>query len=321
MVPCKTNGIGWFALVWIMRMSYRTLAFGALAAALLGSAVPLLSAEAADLDYGLGDAPPPLAETKVEFGTGWYVRGDIGATSLPAIKLGPPVSLPTADNQLPPGPPSATIDSGSHVGYVASLAGGYQFNKWFRSDLGFDFHQPLVTNANSGNGNVFCVTGVSYPNEVINPGGAINYGAPALANGGCTGNYTTKLNSYDVLVNAYIDLGTWYHVTPYVGAGVGLSFGHYQTSAAYVQANGVPYHITYTDPQFGTSAPNFDRQQSGTYYNFAFAAMAGFAVDVYSHTKLDIGYRYLNLGSVPGLTGGSLQEHEVRAGLRYMIDN
>jgi opacity protein-like surface antigen len=48
--------------------------------------------------------------------------------------------------------------------------------------------------------------------------------------------------------------------------------------------------------------------------------MAGFSVDVFDHTKLDIGYRYLNQGSVPGGTG-VLSSQEVRAGLRYMVDN
>ena len=46
--------------------------------------------------------------------------------------------------------------------------------------------------------------------------------------------------------------------------------------------------------------------------------MGGIAIDVYDHTKLDIGYRYLHLGDV---LGANLSTQEVRAGLRYMIDN
>ena len=54
------------------------------------------------------------------------------------------------------------------------------------------------------------------------------------------------------------------------------------------------------------------------YHTFAFALMAGVAIDVFDHTKLDIGYRYLNDGRFQGAT---MYYHQVRAGLRYMIDN
>jgi opacity protein-like surface antigen len=279
----------------------------AVAAATAATASATASAQAADLDYTFGDAPPPVAETKVEFGSGWYVRGDIGAVRLPSMQVSSPSNLPTATNFVSPSAPPTHLGGGSDVGYDASLAGGYAFNKWFRTELMADFHQPMSATGNSGNGNVFCPTGVDLAGD--------------YANGGCTGNYRASIRSYDVLVNGYVDLGTWYHVTPYVGAGVGMSFGHYQTSATYVQANGIPYQVTFTDPRFNASYYfDYDKQASGTYYNFAWALMAGFAIDVYDHTKLDIGYRYLNLGSIPGVSG-TLSYNEVRAGLRYMIDN
>ena len=65
---------------------------------------------------------------------------------------------------------------------------------------------------------------------------------------------------------------------------------------------------------------NYDRRASGTYYNFAWALMAGAAYDIYDHTKLEIGYRYLNLGRISGVST-TLNSQEVRAGIRYMIDN
>ena len=46
--------------------------------------------------------------------------------------------------------------------------------------------------------------------------------------------------------------------------------------------------------------------------------MAGFAVQVFDHTKVDIGYRYLSQGRV---LGTNLTTNEVRAGIRYSIDN
>lgn len=304
-------------------MSPRSLSLGLLAATAL---VALLApAFAADLDdnYGYAEAPQevPVAETKVEFGTGWYVRGDIGVTTLPSLHLNPSSYVPTDTSFIPPPAPTLLIGSGSNAGYVASLGAGYEFNRWFRSDVMVDFHEPITSTGSSGNGNIFCPTGISYPNKTTDATtGAIDWGSPSYATGGCTGNYRGHLQSFDALVNGYFDIGHWYNMTPYVGAGVGLSFGHYQTSATYVQSNGVAYQVSVVDPQYGTSYYNYDRSASGTYYNFAYALMAGVAFDILPHTKLDIGYRYLNLGTVPH-GGGTLYEHEARAGLRYMIDN
>ena len=312
----------------------RILILAGLLACLAGAAVP---ARAADLDAPyLGSQQFP--EDKVEFGSGWYIRGDLGATRLPSVTTRPPGILSNGeafalaragvDPQLVNDhvtAPSAAITNGSALGYTASLGAGYQVTPWFRTDVIADFHKPIVAHSNSSD--IFCQTGVYYPSvTTTDSSGAVTTtpdysGVGTPATGDCTGNYSAKLSSYDVLVNGYFDLGTWYRVTPYVGAGVGVSFGHYQTTSTYVQGNGVPYHITYSDPKFNsTTSPNFDRTSSGTYYNFAWALMGGFSVDVYDHTKLDIGYRYLNLGSIPGVSG-TLTSQEVRAGIRYMIDN
>jgi opacity protein-like surface antigen len=62
-------------------------------------------------------------------------------------------------------------------------------------------------------------------------------------------------------------------------------------------------------------------------YSFAWALMAGFSVAVMDHVQLDAGYRFLNLGTISGIsavTGLQTTEraiaNEIRAGLRYMID-
>ncbi len=243
-------------------MSYRTLAFGALAAVLLGSAVPPLSANAADLDYGLGDTPPPVAETKVEFGTGWYVRGDIaGTTTHYADELYQPYN---ANYSL------VGISKTHQVGYDLSLGGGYSFLNRFRADANFDFHQfSKVTDYAS-----YCVNGTTQS---------------------CTA--LGHLFTYDVLVNGFYDIGRWGPATPYVGAGVGLAFGNYSNRI------------------FG--GPNGTYASGLGAYSFAFALMAGVAFDIYDHTKIDVGYRYLNNGT---LFGQKVDFQEGRIGVRYMID-
>jgi opacity protein-like surface antigen len=62
-------------------------------------------------------------------------------------------------------------------------------------------------------------------------------------------------------------------------------------------------------------------------YQFAWAVMAGVSIAMTDHALLDVGYRFLDLGTVTGLssvTGTSVTQrvraNEVRAGVRYMID-
>ncbi len=296
---------------------------GALVLTLAG--VAACPARAADLDTPYLGSQQPLPEDKVEFGSGWYIRGDLGATRSPRVSTGGGTLLTdsqAAANFNAGGDPqivnirnansTASITNGSEVGYTASLGAGYKVNNWFRGDVIADFHKPIV--GNGRNNDVFCQTGIATP-QILN-----SSGIAAPLTGVCTGAYYAKLSSYDVLANVYIDLGTWSIVTPYVGAGAGLSFGHYQTSSTYTQGNNVHYNPTYTDQSGGSTTQNFDRTSSGTYYSFAWALMAGVGIDVYDHTKIDIGYRYLNLGKIPGVSG-TLYSHEVRAGVRYMIDD
>ena len=242
-------------------MSHPTVLAGALAAVvLLAAARP--GARAADLDYPYGALQSPvLPETKVEFGTGWYVRGDIAAKDDTNV-----VTLARESGSSE----AFGVLKAHRLGYDLSLGGGYAFVNGLRADVVADFHQP---------------TAVSQPNQ------------PCIPATAATCSVYGKFESYDVLVNAYYDFGTWYRVTPYVGAGVGVAFGEVNA--------------------------RLDGSAAGTYFgkydfhNLAFAVMAGIAIDVYDHVKLDLGYRYLNNGTVGG---ARVDFQEARAGLRYVID-
>jgi opacity protein-like surface antigen len=130
-----------------------------------------------------------------------------------------------------------------------------------------------------------------------------------------------KFDSTTALVNGYIDLGDWGGITPYVGAGAGAAVSRlyeYQSElTCLTRACGV----------LGKHAAVPVRGR--TSYDFAWALMAGVAVDVGGGFKVDVGYRYLNLGEAqmryPGADAATrtkdLDAHEIRIGLRYMIDN
>ncbi|MDR6952121.1 opacity protein-like surface antigen [Ancylobacter sp. 3268] len=106
---------------------------------------------------------------------------------------------------------------------------------------------------------------------------------------GVTGDYSVAT----LLANAYVDLGTWYRITPYVGAGIGLGYAD-------------------------LDAPGF-----GSGLGLAWAAMGGVAVELAPNWQLDLGYRYLSLENVD--LGGGLPDldqpaHEIRIGLRILLD-
>jgi opacity protein-like surface antigen len=119
---------------------------------------------------------------------------------------------------------------------------------------------------------------------------------------------TAKMSAWSVLLNGYLDLGSWYRVSPYIGAGVGT---------ARVQAS--DYQSTVSPPFAGGS---------NSRWNFAWAAMAGVGFAVSSNLMADVGYRYLNLGDIKSaadatgaMTFKNLAAHEVRVGLRWSFDD
>jgi opacity protein-like surface antigen len=155
---------------------------------------------------------------------------------------------------------------------------GYRYNSWFRTDLTFDYRAFDFT------GNTPC---------------------------GCPGDSveTYDLDTWTIMVNAYADLGSWYGITPYVGAGVGAAY-HWL------------HDIVGVNPDASvTIIPD------GGGWAFAAAVMAGVTIAVSDRTSIDAGYRYIWLGDVESGQDGSggtvlfedMAEHEIRVGLRVEI--
>ena len=119
---------------------------------------------------------------------------------------------------------------------------------------------------------------------------------------------TAKMSAWSVLLNGYLDLGTWYRVSPYIGAGAGTARG-----------GASDYQSTASPPFTGGS---------NAQWNFAWAAMAGVGITVASNLIADVGYRYINLGDAKSATDASgamtfknIAAHEVRVGLRWSFDD
>jgi len=271
----------------------------AIEAALMGlTSLACVGGQAHAADMPLPYYGEPAPQEKVEFGTGWYIRGDAAY----------------ANESMPQITPEAVIGSTNARVSTASfgLGFGYKFNNWFRADLTGDYRVP---NRASGNGpSVHCTTQLTD-----------NAATPPIpvetASDRCTPHASSAVRQWDILQNVYFDLGTWYGFTPYIGAGAGLSFTRASTTVAYYMSNGLPYHVTTDGFYF-----NYDYSTTSITYQFAWAAMAGAAYQLTDNAYLDFGYRYINLGkySVTLSTGAIVKKtddaHEFRVGIRYMAD-
>lgn len=266
-----------------------------------GLLVPL--AQAADLDAPQYDAPVANGQF-AEFGSGWYIRGDISFARDTLPKISSDLNLI----------PSASTRNAWNVG----AGGGYKFNNWFRSDLTLDYLRTRNT--------------IGYGGAKACPDQYVDAADPTqpqiLQNQICGVQFANNLQRRVLLANGYFDLGNWYGFTPYVGAGVGASYGTYSGGTSYLNPDGTSYNRTLTDPVTNVTTSYFYDQAVRTKkYQLAYALMAGFAVDVASHTSLDIGYRYLNLGDSRGVRAmngtiftKAMTEQQIRVGIRYMID-
>jgi len=94
-----------------------------------------------------------------------------------------------------------------------------------------------------------------------------------------TNEYTADIESWVGLANAYIDLGTWHCVTPYVGGGVGF---------ASIDVIGLK---DVNVPNLGVAYA-----KDNTETNFAWALYAGLAYKVTPGLTIDLSYRYTDLG-------------------------
>lgn len=253
-------------------------------------AAPCL-AQAADL---LPPLPPEPLPPPVEIGGGWYLRGDVGvgATSVGGL------STTVIKGSLPDG---YRYDQKSlEDSFFAGGGFGYQFGNYFHGDITAEYRGGTKLKF-SDSFNAPCYTG-----------------DPTT---GCKGinSYNGNLSSVVVMANGYIDLGTWYGITPFVGGGVGTAFHHLGN---------------FNDSGFGAASGGYGVAKDKSTNTLAWAAMAGLGYSVTPNLKLELGYRYLNLGSVtsnsvtcfndPSCSSASykikdITSHDVRIGMRWLL--
>jgi opacity protein-like surface antigen len=269
------------------------------AAALLSTTA--FAADMPQIMPGPAYAPPPVEE----FG-GWYLRGDIGFSNqnVKGVKLNDPTQYAglTSYNQ------TTNFDSaGTYQGGI-----GYQFNSWLRADF---------TGQYRGSSNFKGTDLVSFPFA-----GDVASGAD---------NYSASKSELLFLANVYADLGTWWCVTPFVGAGVGaarVSITNFTDSGItnkQVGGGGVPAFVG------GPPVSSFATAASGSEWNFAWALHAGLAYKITPNVTLELAYSYVDLGdgvtgvasTFDGSAGGhvfkfnNITSNDVKLGVRWNLDS
>jgi opacity protein-like surface antigen len=250
-------------------------------------AASLMSSAAFAADMAIA-SPPAYAPPVVEDFGGWYLRGDIGFSNQRVSRL---------NNALDVNATTSVQNLNFSTAGIFGLGAGYRFNNWFRMD---------ITGEYRGNSTFFGTDAITFPG------------------GFGTDTYHATKSEWVVLGNAYVDLGTWWCITPFIGAGVG---------GARVSINGfTDQGIVTPVPGPGPALASLAFGDNVSRWNFAWALHAGVAYRVTPNFTVELAYRYLDMGN--GLTGDlrafdgtnninnpttfrSITSHDLKIGVRW----
>jgi opacity protein-like surface antigen len=229
-----------------------------------------------------------------------FSRNRVGAAAIFAITLASHAHAADMPGVPPPLPEPLPLPILSDVNWYA------------RGDLGWrwgtigtvDVPGPVDPNGSKLGSGLTAGGGIGIKTQFMRTDFTIDYALPVKYTGTVVtpDDVSAKIGSLNLLFNGYLDLGTWYRLTPYIGAGAGAAM------------------VKLTDVQ--STAPTSDHSQ----WHFAWAAMAGVAWSVTPKVQVDLGYRYLDVGKARSggpneATFDNIAGHEVRVGLRWNFND
>ncbi len=228
---------------------------------------------------------PYIEPAPVEIGGGWYLRGHIGLAAQKFKGLEHEV-FDTATN-------FEWLDKGKFGGVPTFGVGiGYRASEKLRFDLTGEYRSKSAFSALDRHDDG-------------------------------TNEYSGFKSEWLFLANAYYDIGTWHGVTPYVGAGIGVSRN---TISSFIDTNVIAGG--------GAWAP------TGHKWSLAWALHAGASMQVNERLSIDLGYSFVNLGNaqtgpfqnfdpsqsaclpdncVP-MNFKGLYSHDIKLGVRWALD-
>jgi opacity protein-like surface antigen len=263
------------------------------AALALLAAIALSGPAAKAADYGAvvvdgGETTP------VEYGSGWYLRGDIGTFHV------------SGEGSYGVGG-SATMGGVSLFEEIAPSVGfGYIFSDMLRGDITVTQYGGMNFDGQSS----YYSCGLPYTGE-------------------CGTDDSADVSATAIQANAYYSFGNWGTLTPYVGGGIGLARVNFDRTVLdtcrldvgedcpIATHSGGPG----TEQWVGTTA----RQVTSRNTQMVLSAMVGADYRLTDRWKLDMGYKFTTFRDVgfnsdetaPNASGINI--HEVKVGLRYEI--
>ena len=257
------------------------------------------AAQAADLASPM-IPPRVIAAEAVAIAGGLYIRGDVGVAyqTMDSIRWG----STRADPTTPGGErffDSGTVRNARFTNFSA-LAGfgvGYAWTENFRTDATVEWR-----------------TASNWQYVIERP-------FLAGVGGASTNIYRGRTGGTVALLNAYWDIGTFWGLTPFVGAGVGLAMNFTDGFTDQNVAIGALNSVGGRGPLLGNNS-----------VGLAWALHAGVGYRVNENLTLEMSYRYLNManGMNSGVTGcgtpcpepiyrAGIGSHDFRIGLRWTL--
>lgn len=245
---------------------------------------------AADIIEPIYVEPPVTVydEPVKESYSGWYIRGDAGY-----------LFESKSDGNY-----SVFGDHGARYhydefkmkgSYTVGAGVGYRVSNHFRADLSLDYYDLDIEGRSA---------------------------CPSYVGPGCYYNDSSSANVWTAMANAYVDVGQYGRINPYLGAGLGFAHVGYGKMTNEI-----------CNPTCGVPGNFVGHHKGESSWRFASSLMAGASVDISKQLKLDVGYRYTRVfkgdafgydefdtafgaSGVQGRDNG-FNLHAVRAGLRY----
>ena len=256
----------------------------------LAAILALTAGAARGADY---PQPAYVQPRVIEEFSNWYLRGDIGFSNQRVGSL--------FNSNYSNFSSVTNIDKGFDSAPLFGLGIGYIANNWLRFDVTGEYRGA----ANFHGLDVGAIRGGGFADD----------------------RYTASKSEWTFMLNGYIDLGTWYKFTPFIGAGVGVSrntISNFGDVSVCVNSNSCAGNGG--SDAFGATASQ---------WNFAWALHAGLAYQLSRNVTIELAYRYISLGDaksgdVTAFDGTNninnpmefhhLTSNDIKLGVRFSLD-
>lgn len=276
------------------------------------SAVLSGAAFAADDDIDILVAPE---SSFVEFGSGWYLRGDITAS----------VNGHRYTQDYSDGTSEIDSEFRDMIGY--GIGAGYRFTNNLRADITLGHYLSGNSEATYAIDSTNCLGWREDPST----GGIVD---TFIRN--CSGYDVAEYDTFALMGTGYFDLSPIGGFQPYVGAGVGVARVRWNEVTGGVIC--APDAGAFREGCVGRNGDQPGANEvyrsggviaGGVDYRLAYSLTAGFAYRLKKNLLLDASYKYMGVGDSMGIATGSAKAqstakdgfslHQINVGLRYEI--